>query len=124
MGKIRQPRYIAIALAAATPNLLAVAPAVASAQPPRTASAEIAPAAAEVSEAQARLLSGLISMTPAEKGALASDRIPKADLIVVAAKNTAANCSNPCRKTKLLCPHKTTVPGGCPSTVTKHPKRV
>lgn len=33
--------------------------------------------------------------------------------------NTAANCSSPCPATKLLCPHKTTVPGGCPSTVTQ-----
>jgi predicted ribosomally synthesized peptide with nif11-like leader len=44
-----------------------------------------------------------------------------ADLTVVAGglgATTAANCSNPCPATKLLCPHKTTVPGGCPSTVT------
>lgn len=123
MRKKRQPRSVAIALAAATPNLLAAAPAAASTQLPWTPSAVTASASAEVSDAQARLLSGLISMTPAQKGALAADRIPKADLIVVAAKNTAANCSNPCPKTKLLCPHKTTVPGHCPSTVTKHPKR-
>ncbi len=32
---------------------------------------------------------------------------------------TAAACSNPCPATQLLCPHKTTVPAGCPSTVTK-----
>jgi hypothetical protein len=32
---------------------------------------------------------------------------------------TAAACSNPCPATKLLCPHKTTVPAGCPSTVTR-----
>jgi len=31
---------------------------------------------------------------------------------------TAASCSNPCPATVLLCPHKTTVPAGCPSTVT------
>ena len=31
---------------------------------------------------------------------------------------TAAACSNPCPATQLLCPHKTTVPAGCPSTVT------
>jgi hypothetical protein len=31
---------------------------------------------------------------------------------------TAASCSDPCPATKLLCPHKTTVPAGCPSTVT------
>jgi hypothetical protein len=31
---------------------------------------------------------------------------------------TAASCSDPCAATKLLCPHKTTVPAGCPSTVT------
>ena len=27
---------------------------------------------------------------------------------------TAASCSNPCPATKLLCPHKTQVTGGCP----------
>jgi hypothetical protein len=32
---------------------------------------------------------------------------------------TGAACSDPCPATKLLCPHKTTVPAGCPSTVTK-----
>jgi hypothetical protein len=31
---------------------------------------------------------------------------------------TGAACSDPCPATKLLCPHKTTVPAGCPSTVT------
>jgi predicted ribosomally synthesized peptide with nif11-like leader len=44
-----------------------------------------------------------------------------ADLTVVAGgrgASTAANCSNPCPATKLLCPHATTVPAGCPSTVT------
>jgi len=30
---------------------------------------------------------------------------------------TRASCSNPCAGTKVLCPHKTTVPAGCPSTV-------
>jgi hypothetical protein len=30
---------------------------------------------------------------------------------------TRAACSNPCPATKLLCPHKTTVPAGCPPTV-------
>jgi hypothetical protein len=33
------------------------------------------------------------------------------------AVSTAASCSNPCPKTQLLCPHATTVPAGCPSTV-------
>jgi len=28
---------------------------------------------------------------------------------------TAAACSNPCPATKLLCPHKTQVTGGCPT---------
>lgn len=41
---------------------------------------------------------------------------PKGGLVRV---GTAAACSNPCPATQLLCPHKTTVPAGCPSTVTK-----
>ena len=35
-----------------------------------------------------------------------------------AAVGTGASCSDPCPATKLLCPHKTTVPAGCPSKVT------
>ena len=31
------------------------------------------------------------------------------------AATTAASCSNPCPATKLLCPHKTQVTGGCPT---------
>ena len=31
---------------------------------------------------------------------------------------TKATCSNPCPPTKLLCPKATTVPAGCPSSVT------
>jgi hypothetical protein len=27
---------------------------------------------------------------------------------------TAASCSDPCPATKLLCPHKTEITGGCP----------
>jgi hypothetical protein len=30
---------------------------------------------------------------------------------------TAASCSNPCPATKLLCPHKTKITGGCPTPV-------
>ncbi len=118
MQKKRQSRSVALAFAAATPSLLSAAPVSAASQIPPTTPAIAA------ADAQARLLSALVSMTPAEKAVLASDRIPQADLIVIAAKNTAANCSNPCPNTKLLCPHKTTVPGHCPSTVTKLPKKV
>ena len=121
MAKLKQTRVIAVALATATPGIVAST----------TVSASTEPTAQQVSsfesdtakaEALALLKTQLGAMSPAEKGQLAVDRLPRPNLIILAAKNTAANCSNPCPKTKLLCPHKTTVPAGCPSTVTKAPK--
>ena len=46
------------------------------------------------------------------------DLSPGSDAVKGGAKvGTAAACSNPCPATHLLCPHRTTVPAGCPSTV-------
>ena len=48
---------------------------------------------------------GLIDLTDSELGEISGG----------ASATTAASCSNPCPATKLLCPHKTKVTGGCPT---------
>lgn len=62
---------------------------------------------------------------PATKGAL---KLSKETVKTLKAKGkgpkkppatTGKPCSNPCPKTVLLCPHKTTVPAGCNPTVVK-----
>jgi hypothetical protein len=121
MANLKQTRVIAVALATATPGIVASTAANASTEPPTQQVFSFKSDAAKA-EALAVLKAQLGAMSPAEKGQLAVDRLPRPNLIILAAKNTAANCSNPCPKTKLLCPHKTTVPAGCPSTVTKAPK--
>jgi hypothetical protein len=123
MAKRKSTQVVTLALATATPGLLAstaASAAVVTDQPPaQIQSVTTERDAAAKAEARQLLMNELTMMSPAQKAALAAERLPRAELIILAAKNTAANCSNPCRKTILLCPHKTTVPGGCPSTVTK-----
>jgi hypothetical protein len=123
MAKRKHTPVVTLVLAAATPGILASTTANAA-----TAAGQLPNQVQSISregdsaaklEAQQLLMSELAQMSPAEKMGLAGARLPRTNLMILAAKNTAANCSNPCRKTLLLCPHKTTVPGGCPSTVTK-----
>lgn len=120
MARRKHTRVVTLALA--TPSILALTPASASSteQLPtqnQTLNHDIDSTAR--AEAQRLLMSELMLMSPAEKAALSAERLPRADVIIVAATNTAANCSNPCRKTLLLCPHKTQVTGGCPTTPPK-----
>jgi hypothetical protein len=118
MAKLKHTRVITLALAAATPSILASA--LANASPTDQAPAQYQPLphesdSAAKAEARKLLMAELALMTPAEKAGLAAERLPRADLMILAAKNTAANCSNPCRKTLLLCPHKTQITGNCPT---------
>ena len=120
MAQRKHTRVVTLALATATPSILALTPANASPidQVPaqyQSQSLNRESDTAARAEAQKLLMAELMLMSPAEKAVLAADRLPRADVIIVAAKNTAANCSNPCRKTLLLCPHKTQVTGGCPT---------
>jgi hypothetical protein len=118
MAQRKHTRVVTLAIATATPSILTLTPANASPidQVPtqyQSLNQESDPAAR--AEARKWLMAELMAMSPAEKAVLAAERLPRADVIIVAAKNTAANCSNPCRKTLLLCPHKTKVTGGCPT---------
>ena len=115
MAKRKYTPVVTLALAVATPGILASTAAnAATAQLPNQvqSTSREGDSAAKL-EAQQLLMNELAQMSPAEKMGLAAARLPRTNLIILAAKNTAASCSSPCQKTKLLCPHKTKVTGGC-----------